>query len=116
MPQVRTSVNRQTILKERKRNHAGSIPHCSLFRRAVPNAAAECRDVDHPGIGGVGNYAMAPFEVVAGDALPMLAAVRRSPRRGLESGGVEHLWIARVDGDVVDVLVPIQNVAPALAG
>src|SRR5450759_2291577 len=75
------------------------------LRRAMPHAAAVGGDVDHLGIHGVHDHAVAPFECVAADALPGRAAIGGAPGRGVETACVEHAGILRVHRDVVDVTV-----------
>src|ERR1019366_1148539 len=60
-------------------------------------------------------HAVAPFEIVARDALPGEAAIRAAPRGRFEAGGVQHARVLRVQGDVVDVLIPIEHAAPGCA-
>src|SRR5437660_3416392 len=73
----------------------------------MPDTSAEGSDVDLGWIFGVGLNAVAPFEVVARDASPVFAPVVRDPGRRFEAGCVKSVWIPRVDGDVVDVTIPV---------
>src|SRR5207237_3750967 len=56
--------------------------------------------------------AVAPFEVVAWDARPRGAAIRRAPCRRFEAAGVKHGRMPRVDGHVIDMLVGIMDLLP----
>jgi hypothetical protein len=83
-----------------------------FVRWAVPDAAAERGDVDLHRVVRVWNHAVAPLEVVAGNAPPGFAAVGGTPSRGLESGGVQQLGISRIYRHIANMLILRENVAP----
>src|SRR5208337_1953832 len=81
----------------------------------MPDSAAVCGDVDLGGIVGVKDDAVAPLEVVALDALPMGAAVGGAVGRRVKAGDVERVGMAKIDGQVVDVLRLREEGSPGLA-
>src|SRR5205085_9945855 len=85
----------------------------SLFHRYVPHASAECRNEYHFAIRRVGNDTVPPLKVIPVDAFPTLAAIGGPPCRGFESARVQRVRLARVDRDIVDVLIFIEHIAPA---
>ena len=78
-------------------------------RWTAPYASAKGADVDHLRVHGVGHDALTPLEVEAWYARPVFATGIRAPCRGLKARGIEQVCIPRVDGDVVDVLIVIQD-------
>ena len=70
----------------------------------MPDAAAECGDVDLGRVIGVEENAVAPLEVVALDACPVRAAVGGAVGSGVKPGEIERIGMAGIDGQVVDVL------------
>src|SRR5215467_1529486 len=99
--------------KERKRNSRAGPE--GLFHGDVPNTAAECGNEYHFRIDRVWHYPVAPFEVESRDALPGLAAIRRTPRRRFEPTGIKRPRGARIGGHVVNVLILIEHTPPVLA-
>src|ERR1022692_1632710 len=85
------------------------LPGCP----AVPHTPAEGRNVNFPRIFRIGNHAVAPLEIEAGDARPVLAAIGRAPRRGFKSRRVKQVGIAGIDGHVINMAVAIQHPSPA---
>src|ERR1035437_10856431 len=94
---------------------AEPYPTVNSLGLAVPDAAAEGGDVDLRAILGIYRHAVAPFEIEARDGLPGQAAIGAAPGSGFEAGGVQDARVLRVDGDVVDVLIPFEHAAPACA-
>jgi len=78
----------------------------------MPDTSAKGGDVNLARVFGIGCNAVTPFEVVAGDACPMFASVMGDPGRRLETGCVKHIGILRIDSDVVDVTIAVENPTP----
>ena len=81
----------------------------------MPDAAAKRGDKDFISGCGIGNDAMSPFEIKAGDASPVFTTVGRSPRRRFEARGVKNFRVARVDGDIVNVAIFFENLTPCFS-
>jgi len=81
----------------------------------VPDSAAVSGDVNQGGVVGVEDDAVAPFEVVALDASPAHAAVGGTIGSSVKTADIERLGMARVDGQVVDVLRFCEEGLPRLA-
>src|ERR1700733_12679109 len=76
---------------------------------AVPHAPAERPNVYQLWIFRIGNHPVAPFEVEAWDARPMLPAIYRTPCRRFKSARIQQICLARIDGHIVNMLVAIQH-------
>src|SRR5204863_6128316 len=79
---------------------------------SVPHTPAEGGDVNEIGVQGIRNHAVAPLEIETFDAAPGFAAVARPPGGRLEAAGVKDLRVARVDRNIVNVLVAREHIPP----
>src|ERR1039457_2086818 len=113
---VRVIMNALSLMRHRNRVRDVFGHFATGLSRPVPDAAAEGGDVDHGGIRRVRNYAVAPFESVAADALPGGACIVGAPGCGVEAASVDRLGILRVHRHVVDVLRLLEDGVPGGAG
>src|SRR5512142_2908907 len=84
-------------------------------RGPVPDASSESHHVDHFRMKWVRHNAMAPLEIVSPNALPRSTAIVGPPRGRFKSAGIHSSRIARVNGNVVNVLVAIEGILPSFA-
>src|SRR5213078_2894002 len=74
----------------------------------MPNASAECRNVDLIVILRIGNDTMCHLEIEALNSRPMTSSIGRAPSRGLKARGVKNVGVRRINGHVIDVAVLIE--------
>src|SRR5450432_1912511 len=82
----------------------------------MPDAAAECGDVDLVFVLRVWNHAVDPFEVESWNSFPAFATVGGAPDRGLISSGIQDFRMFWIKRHVVQVLVAGPTSFPGCSG